>query len=108
MMPKSHSCGKENLLGKYSGCSCMRSVSSQVLIKYSKRFFFPITIPITINHYHVKTICLHTTINLKITLSGYQESRNSAGNFDLKLLYCYSLGMRPSSTVSTAPNLTAE
>lgn len=95
---------KENLWGKKLGCWCMHSQSSQLLIN---RCFCPIGVPITINHCHVQAICLRITINLRITLSGHQESRNSAKNFDLNPppFFCHLPGMRLSST---APNHTAE
>lgn len=95
---------KENLWGKKLGCWCMHSQSSQLLIN---RCFCPIGVPITINHCHVQAICLRITINLRITLSGHQESRNSAKNCDLNplLFFCHLPGMRLSSTT---PNHTAE
>lgn len=87
-MPKSHGAGKK-ISGANTQDARAHIPSFHRCSLNSPKEFFPISIPITVNHYHVQAICLRITINLKITLSGHEETRNSTGNFSVKCLFFF-------------------
>lgn len=103
--PKPDCCGR-----KFSGASswdagaCNPKVHSCSL--NSVKGAFPHRCSNYINRYHMQAVCLRSTINLRITLSGHQESRNSAKNCDLNLFF---FGHLPGTRLfSTSPNHATE
>lgn len=86
MVPKSPSCGEE--ISRANTWDAAEHIPEfhRCSFKSLKGFFPPISTAITINRYGVQARRLHITINLKGSLSGHQESQNSARGSNQKCL----------------------